>query len=97
MNGMAKNLSKLEYHIGDTSRLGHNIEGEFLSLEKPKWFTTQPLITHNEAKSVSSLYGYEEVSLPIMEKSEVFPHSGCRKISDFSSFVMYRNFGTNMR
>ena len=26
----------------------------------------------NEAKSVSSLYGYEEVSLPIMEKSEVF-------------------------
>ena len=50
MNGMAKNLSKLEYHIGDTSRLGHNIEGEFLSLEKPKWFTTQPLITHNEAK-----------------------------------------------
>ena len=53
MNGMAKNLSKLEYHIGDTSQLGHNIEEEFLSLEKPKWFTTQPLITHNEAKSVS--------------------------------------------
>ena len=26
----------------------------------------------NEAKSVSSLYGYEEASLPIMEKSEVF-------------------------
>jgi hypothetical protein len=49
---MCIKMSKLEYCIGDMTHVGHSIEGEFLSLEKPKWFTTQPVITHNEAKSV---------------------------------------------